>query len=130
MSPAAPLEPENIPDELAERPQWLMWDNSADTPRRPHWRGNFSISWSNPDDWHSFEEAVEAASERESWGIGYVCAMDNDDHAKGLYGCLDIDGGVYYSEEKGRVTPEDWLPSLQAFIDDGGYIASTPRGSV
>jgi hypothetical protein len=58
-----------IPDELQDRDQWLMWDSSADTPRRPHWAGNFSISWSDPDDWHSFEEAVEAARTTESWGI-------------------------------------------------------------
>ena len=38
-----------IPDELQDRDQWLMWDSSADTPRRPHWAGNFSICWSDPD---------------------------------------------------------------------------------
>lgn len=128
MSPAAPLNADAVPDELADRPQWLMWDNSADTPRRPHWRGDFSISWSDPDDWHTFSEAVEAAQERDSWGIGYVTAIENDDYARGLYGCLDLDGAVYYSDDKGRVTPHDWLPSLQAFIDDGGYIEVSPSG--
>ena len=59
-----------IPDELQDRDQWLMWDSSADTPRRPHWAGNTSISWSDPDDWHSFEEARETAKKRDSWEIG------------------------------------------------------------
>jgi len=33
----------NVPDELQERDQWLMWDQSNDTPKQPHWRGTFSI---------------------------------------------------------------------------------------
>jgi len=112
-----------IPDELQERDQWLMWDSSADTPRRPHWAGNFSISWSDPDDWHSFEEAVETAQERESWGIGYVMALDNDDHARGLYGCLDLDGCV---AENGK--PKDWLPSLEPFLKDAPYAEYSASG--
>lgn len=53
------------PDELHQRDQWLMWDD-ADSPRRPHWRGDFSISWNDPDDWHTFDEAREAALTRDS----------------------------------------------------------------
>ena len=49
-----------IPDELQDRDQWLMWDSSNDTPRRPHWKGDFMISWSDPDQWHSFDEALKA----------------------------------------------------------------------
>jgi len=115
-----------IPDELQDREQWLLWDASADTPRRPHWRGDFGISWSDPDDWHTFEAAVSAAAERESWGIGYVMALDNDDHARGLYGCLDLDGCVDTSD--GRRGPKDWLPSLQPFIDADGYLEYSPSG--
>ena len=112
-----------IPDELKDREQWLLWDSSADTPRRPHWAGNFGISWSDPDDWHSFEEAVETASEHDSWGIGYVMALDNDDHAHGVYGCLDLDGCV---DENGG--PKDWLPSLERFIQDGAYMEYSASG--
>jgi len=100
-----------------------MWDSSADTPRRPHWAGNFSISWSDPDDWHSFAEAAETAQERDSWGIGYVMALDNDDHARGLYGCLDLDGCV--AEEGG---PKDWLPSLEPFLKDHAYAEYSASG--
>lgn len=117
---------EAIPAELRDRDQWLLWDASADTPRRPHWRGNFSISWSDPDDWHSFEEAVKAAQERESWGIGYVMALDNDDYARGLYGCLDLDGCV--ADPDGDGGPKDWLPSLERFIQDGAYIEYSASG--
>ena len=54
---------DNVPDELKDRDQWLLWDASNDTPRRPHWRGDFMISWSDPDQWHSFDEALAAADE-------------------------------------------------------------------
>lgn len=32
-----------IPDRFKERDKWLLWDASADTPRRPHWRGDFHL---------------------------------------------------------------------------------------
>lgn len=112
-----------IPTELRARDQWLMWDSAADTPRRPHWRGDFSVSWSDPDDWHSFEEAVEAAKERESWGIGYVFAKGNDEYPRGIYGALDLDGCV---SDDG--TPKDWLPGLKPFFDEDAYIEFSPSG--
>ena len=111
----------NIPDELKERDQWLLWDRSNDTPRRPHWRGNFSISWSDPDEWHSFEEATEAAESVESWGIGYVTAAENPDYARGIYAVIDIDGAA---DENDR--PKDWVPSLEPFADRGAYIEWSP----
>jgi len=117
------VDPDAIPDELKERDQWLLWDNSNDTPKQPHWRGDFAISWSNPDDWHSFEAALSAAQERESWGIGYVMAQGNDAHARGLYACLDLDGCL-----ESRSTPKDWVPTLKDFIDDGAYIEYSPSG--
>jgi putative DNA primase/helicase len=116
-----------IPDELKEREQWLLWDSSAETPRRPHWTGDFGISWSDPADWHSFEEAVSAAQTRDSWGIGYVMAKDNDNYARGLYGCLDLDG-VYDTDTESK---EDWLPGLSTFFDEGHPVgpASTSHWS-
>jgi len=117
------VEPEPIPQELTDRDQWLLWDSSHDTPRQPHWKGDFRISWSDPDDWHSFPEAVAAAQQRGSWGIGYVMALDNDDHARGLYGCLDLDGCL-----ASRDSPKDWLPSLDVFVEDGAYIERSPSG--
>lgn len=110
-----------IPDELKDRDQWLLWDNSDDTPKQPHWKGNFQISWSNPDDWHSFDEAVSAAAERENWGIGYVNALDNDDYGPGVYGCIDIDGAVI---DRGNF--KDWMPTLEPFIDAGAYMEYSP----
>jgi len=114
----------NIPDELQERDQWLLWDASADTPRRPHWNGNFHISWDDPDDWHSFDDAVAAAETRDSWGIGYVLAKDNDDYARGLYGCLDLDGCT----QEPHGSAKEWLPSLSSFFEDDFYLEFSASG--
>jgi len=115
---------EAIPDEFKERDQWLLWDSSNDTPRQPHWKGDFGISWSDPDDWHSFEEAVAAAESRESWGIGYVMAADNDAYTPGVYGCIDIDRGI---DENGEL--KDWVPDLSPFTDALTYIEYSPSGN-
>jgi len=119
------VNPDAIPDELKVRDQWLLWDRSNDTPRQPHWNGNFGISWSDPDDWHSFEEAVQLAEDVDSWGIGYVMAADNDDHARGVYGVVDIDGCA----ESDHGKPKDWVPSLSTFGDSGSYIEWSPSGT-
>lgn len=63
---------ENTPQILKDHDRWLLWDSSNDTPRRPHWTGDFSIDYNDPANWHTFEEALEAAESNPSWGIGFV----------------------------------------------------------
>jgi putative DNA primase/helicase len=121
--PVVEVNPDPIPDELKDRDQWLLWDSSHDTPRQPHWAGKFGISWSDPDDWHSFEDALELAESRDSWGIGYVMALTNDDHPRSLYGCLDLDGCL---DEDGQ--PKDWVPDMSRFGRDGAYAERSPSG--
>lgn len=121
MTPEVTVQADAIPDELRARDQWLLWDASADAPRRPHWRGDFAVSWTDPDDWHSFEEAIDAVEETDSWGLGYVFA--NGIEHIGVYGALDLDGCV--AEDGG---PKDWLPSLQPFVDEGAYVEFSPSG--
>jgi putative DNA primase/helicase len=117
-----------IPDELKDRDQWLLWDASNETPRRPHWTGDFAVSWSDPDAWHSFDDAVDAANRHESWGIGYVMAKDNDEHPRGIYGCLDLDGAVVDSAYDG-LTLADWVPSIAEFIEEAAYAEFSPSGN-
>lgn len=122
MTPTVTVDADAIPDELKARPQWLLWDASADAPRRPHWKGDFSVSWTNPSDWHTFEEAYEAVEEHDSWGLGFVFAKGNDDYPRGLYTALDLDGCL-----NDRGTPKDWLPELWPF-NRGTYIERSPSG--
>ena len=115
------VNPENIPEELKDRDQWLLWDRSNDAPRRPHWKGDFyGVSWNDPDDWHGFAEALAAVNKHDSWGLGFVVGRDNDDHAAGLYGCLDLDGCAVDG------SPKDWLPDLAPFLDRGAYVEFSP----
>ena len=115
---------DNVPDELQKRDQWLLWDSSADTPRQPHWNGDHTISWSNPDDWHTFEETVRLARTRETWGIGYVTAADNGDYPAGKYAVIDIDGGV---DDYGNL--KEWVPDLDMFTKAATYIEWSPSGT-
>jgi len=123
MTDGVEINADAIPDELKERDQWLMWDADSSQPRRPHWAGDFGVSWNDPDDWGSFDEAVELASQRDSWGIGFVLASGMDDYPRGLYGGLDLDGCA----EDG--SPKDWLPSLSPFLEDDPYIEWSPSGT-
>lgn len=126
MTATAPVpDPETVPAELRERDQWLMWDADAER-KQPHWRGNIGISWSDPGDWHSFEEAYEAAQERESWGIGYVFAADNSRFEAGKYGFLDLDGCF---REPRTETPKDWVPPLDEFRDGYGEYSGGEYGA-
>lgn len=95
---------DKIPTALKERRQWLLWDAGADTPRRPHWDGNFQVSWTDPNDWHTFEEAVDLARTHETWGIGFVFSKVGDFTFMDLDGCLN-----------NRGAPKDWLPSIEPF---------------
>lgn len=121
------LDAEAIPDELKERDQWMVWDKDASRKKPIGVTDsglNHSAAWTDPDDWCSFEEAVEAAEERSSVGIGYVFANANDEHAAGIYGGLDLDG---CADEDG--SPKDWLPSLAPFFDEDAYMEFSDSGT-
>lgn len=111
---------DNIPDELKERDQWLHWGGIES--KQPHWDGNIGISWSDPDDWHSFEEAVKIAREK-GYGIGYVTATDSTNYDDGEYGVIDIDGGI---ADDGRL--KDWVPTIERFVDEF-YVEYSPSGT-
>jgi putative DNA primase/helicase len=111
------MNPGAIPEQLRDRDQWLLFDRSADTPRRPHWDGNFNVSWSDPDAWHSFGEAKAKADRRESWGVGYVTAANNDAHPMGVMSVIDIDSGATPEDSK-----KEWLPGLEPFVDRDCYL--------
>jgi len=110
-----------IPDALTSRSQWLNWDTSADTPRRPHKAGDFSVSWSDPDEWLSFTEATNNTLDRETWGIGYVTAVNNDDEPMGIVSVIDLDDAADEGDQLA-----DWVPSLEPFIERDCYMEWSP----
>jgi len=110
-----------VPDALTDRDQWLLWDSDNDKPRRPHKDGDFYVSWSDPDEWLSFTDATTAALDRETWGIGYVTAVNNDSHPMGMVSVIDLDNGV---TADGEIA--EWVPDLQPFLDRDCYIEWSP----
>lgn len=123
--PEVQVDPEPIPEELKERDQWLLWDKSAER-KQPFTLDSAEqivpASWTNPDEWLTFDEAVQVAEDRDPVGIGYVFANTNDKYARGLYGALDLDGCV------GEIGLKDWVPGLDPFLDAGAYIERSPSG--
>lgn len=118
------VRPDNIPDALQSRDQWLLWDSRADRPKRPHADGEFSVSWSDPDSWLSFSGALGSSSRRDSWGVGYVTAVNNADHPMGTVSVIDIDGGR--DPETGELA--DWLPDLDPLNDCYAELSPSATG--
>lgn len=106
----------NIPSYFKQRNRWLLWDSSSDTPRRPHWKGDFGISWNDSTDWVSFDVACQAAVEKESWGIGFVIQPNDPVYV------VDIDGAM---DSSGQY--RDWLPSTDVLTDT--YSEWSPSGA-
>jgi putative DNA primase/helicase len=109
------MNPDAIPEQLRNRDQWLTWDSATDR-KQPYW-GDKKVSWSDPDEWHSFAEARAKADQRDSWGVGYVCAASNDDAPMGVLSVIDLDGAA---DENDR--PKDWVPSFDVFGEHDAYI--------
>lgn len=110
-----------VPDALTERDQWLQWDSANDTPRRPHKQGDLNFSWSDPDEWLSFTDATTSALDRETWGIGYVTAVNNDAHPMGMVSVIDLDNAVTADGDLAA-----WVPSLDPLFDRDCYIEWSP----
>jgi putative DNA primase/helicase len=114
---------QNIPDDLQDRDQWLFWNSSSDSPRKPlaSPAATSGCSWGDPETWLSFDEARAQAEKVPQAGIGYVNAKDNDEYARGLIGSIDIDGAA---DEDGHA--RDWVPSLEPFFDRDAYVEWSP----
>jgi len=125
--PVVTVDVDAIPEELKERDQWLFWNASSDKPRKPLAEpdADYGASWTDPDAWVSFEDAVDAAESVLSAGIGYVFANTNNDYPRGLYGGLDIDGCI--EEGPNGPRPKDWLPELEPF-NHTTYMEYSPSG--
>ena len=85
---------ENVPQELKDTPNWLLWKeepNGTSKPRKvPYSVQGHRASTTNPDDWSTFDEVKRSAIEGRA-GVGFVfdggdfCGVDLDD-------CVGDDG--------------------------------------
>ncbi|UWG47896.1 Phage or plasmid associated DNA primase, primpoldomain [Halanaeroarchaeum sp. HSR-CO] len=100
---------QDIPAELRERSQWLLWSADSDPPKVPLNEDGYKASWTDPAEWLSFEEANELAETNDKFdGLGFVVTE------KDPYIGLDLDGCL---REPNAPKPKEWLPSLSQFSD-------------
>lgn len=118
---------EQLLDGHAERDQWMLYDDESSIhPRKPcGWDGTIdhSASWKDPNDWLSFDEAIEAAQTRPSYGVGYRFVEADP------FIAIDIDGCL--REDADDPKPAEWFQalSLTPFIDAGAHVNVSPSGS-
>ncbi len=83
-----PLTIENVPAELRERPQWIVW-KYADGTKKPYQVTHWAARANDPTTWTSFADAV-AAYERGGYeGVGYMFTKDDPFCGVDLDGCRD-----------------------------------------
>lgn len=95
-----PVVPENIPAELKELHQWVLWKGvlrKGKISKVPHTISGENASSTNPDTWASFENVMEEYSAGRSDGIGFVFAPEG-----GLVG-VDLD---HCFDEKDVIVPQ------------------------
>jgi putative DNA primase/helicase len=118
------LIPENIPEELTERPQWVCWryeerDNGA--TKVPYTPGTLRrASSTDLMSWRLFNEALAAyeAQEPPYDGVGYV--FSDADRFTGI----DLD--KCRNPKTGEIAP--WAQEIISRVGDG-YVEASPSGA-
>jgi len=115
---------QNIPEQLAERPQWVCWrlEERDDKPTKvPYTPGTLRrASSTNLMTWRTFSEALAAyeAGEPPYDGIGFVfCSADP-------FVGIDLDG--CRNPETGEVAP--WAKKIISRVQEG-YVEASPSGT-
>lgn len=116
-----PVRTENIPRELATRPQWVCWDWAWDGTRwgKPPLSpitGSSASEW-DPRTWSSFDTACEFAARHSLSGIGFVLSEDDPFVGVDIDRCRDPETGVL----------QPWAEALVADLDS--YTEVSPSGS-
>jgi len=116
---------ENIPEQLAERPQWVCWrtemreGKSTKVPYTPGTERRASTT--NLMTWRTFSEALSAyeAGEPPYDGIGFVfCSGDP-------YVGIDLD--TCRDPESGAIAP--WARKVIGTFASEGYVEASPSGT-
>ena len=117
-----PVDPEGIPEELRDRPQWVTWrlvqraGQLKPTKVLINPSTGQSASTIDPSTWTSFDEAISVHSAGQGDGVGFVFSPD------GPYTGIDLDG-CYDPETK---VMADWA---QDIVDKfSSYTELSPSG--
>lgn len=103
------MRPQDVPEGLRERSQWLLWSADSDPPKAPLNAEGYNASWTDPGEWLSLEEARQLVDDGDEFdGVGFVVTE------KDPYIGLDLDGCL---REPNAPKPKEWLPDLSRFSD-------------
>jgi NrS-1 polymerase HBD domain len=90
----------NIPQELRDRPQWVLWrwverdGGFTKVPFQPRWPSRRAMT-DSPQTWGTFEQAVKVYEDNPTVdGVGYVFAADDKYCGIDFDGCIDGTGEI------------------------------------
>jgi len=109
---------DNIPDELRDRDQWVLWkveERDGDTTKVPYQPSGRKAKSNTPPTWTTFNEALRAYESGDFAGIGFM--FDED----GPYVGIDLDGCV----NDGDLTGGAW--QIVKHLDS--YTEGSPSGT-
>ena len=91
-----PIKPENVPEELKARPQWVVWKAVGEKPDKVPYSATTGCRASSTDlmTWSTFEEALEAYEDGEYTGLGFVFSSADPYTALDLDNCVDESGEI------------------------------------
>jgi putative DNA primase/helicase len=94
----APLRPENIPDELKMRPQWVVWryeERDGKETKVPYCATSPDVKASTTDlmTWGTFGEALVACNRGDADGVGFMFSSVDPYAGVDLDGCRDPESG-------------------------------------
>ena len=101
------VKPENIPNELKEKDQWVCWKGEkreGKVTKVPYDANSLKMAKSNdPETWTGFETALNAYKENGFDGIGFVLSKDDPFCGWDFDHCRDLKTGKTDSEIKGYI---------------------------
>lgn len=114
-----PITITNIPDELRNRPQWVLWKFIGDDKRKCLFQTNGQAAKTNdPATWTTFANCHAMGLNSRGWeGVGYVFSADDP------YCGIDLDG--CRNPEEGHLAP--WAVEIIKQLD--GYAELSPSKS-
>ena len=120
--PRTEINPDEIPDQLKELPQWVCWryilkdGKWTKIPFRPN---GMPASTTDPATWSHFSVALDTYRQRRAFdGIGFVFAPDDSYCGVDIDNCIKADG-----------KPKDWAKPILQALSTVAYCEVSPSGT-
>jgi len=117
----APATAAEVPEALAERPQWVTWTyarRDGKWTKCPRTATGAFAKTNTPSTWTRFADVMAAATQRPDLGVGFVFAVDDPFVGIDLDGCLQPDGSL-----------KAWAaPIVERFHDTYAEVSPSGRG--